>query len=53
MLDPTDPYPTGYVLPDTWGASGATSQQGTLRRCVRLSKCASDSALHLAISLMI
>ena len=19
MLDPTDPYPTGYVLADTWG----------------------------------
>ena len=26
MLDPTDPYPTGYVLPDTWGVSGTTSQ---------------------------
>ena len=26
MLDPTDPYPTGYVLTDTWGVSGTTSQ---------------------------
>jgi proline racemase len=26
MLDPTDPYPTGYLLPDTWGVSGTTSQ---------------------------
>ena len=26
MLDPTDPYPTGCVLPDTWGVSGTTSQ---------------------------
>ena len=26
MLDPTDPYPTGYVLADTWGVSGTTSQ---------------------------
>jgi proline racemase len=26
MLDPGDPYPTGYVLADTWGVSGTTSQ---------------------------
>ena len=26
MLDPTDPYPTGNVLADTWGVSGTTSQ---------------------------
>jgi proline racemase len=26
MLDPSDPYPTGYVLADTWGVSGTTSQ---------------------------
>ena len=26
MLDPTDSYPTGYVLADTWGVSGTTSQ---------------------------
>ena len=25
-LDPTDPYPTGYVLSDTWGVSTATKQ---------------------------
>ena len=42
MLDPTNPYPTGYVLPETWGVSGTTSQQRTLRRCVLRSKCASD-----------
>ncbi len=42
MLDPTDPYPTGYVLPDTWGVSGTTSQQLTLRRCVFRSKCACE-----------
>lgn len=26
MLDPTDPFQTGYVLTDTWGVSGSTSQ---------------------------
>jgi proline racemase len=26
QLDPTDPYPTGYVLSDTWGVSTATTQ---------------------------
>ncbi len=26
FLDPTDPYPQGYVLSDTWGASTATKQ---------------------------
>jgi proline racemase len=25
-LDPTDPYPTGYVLSDTWGVSTSTKQ---------------------------
>jgi trans-L-3-hydroxyproline dehydratase len=26
MLDPSDPYPMGYVLADTWGVSGTTAQ---------------------------
>jgi proline racemase len=26
MLDPSDPYPTGYVLADTLGVSGTTAQ---------------------------
>lgn len=26
FVDPTDPYPTGYVLSDTWGLSTMTSQ---------------------------
>jgi proline racemase len=26
MLDPSDPYPTGYAMADTWGVSGTTSQ---------------------------
>lgn len=26
LLDPTDPYPEGYVLSDTWGVSTATKQ---------------------------
>jgi proline racemase len=26
MLDPSDPYQTGYVLADTWGVSGTTAQ---------------------------
>ncbi len=26
LLDPEDPWPTGYVLPDTWGVSGQTRQ---------------------------
>jgi proline racemase len=26
MLDPSDPYPTGYALADTWGVSGTTAQ---------------------------
>jgi proline racemase len=26
MVDPTDPYPAGYVLSDTWGVSGRTAQ---------------------------
>jgi len=25
-VDPTDPYPSGYVLPDTWGVTGTTTQ---------------------------
>jgi proline racemase len=26
LVDPTDPYPAGYVLSDTWGVTGTTSQ---------------------------
>ena len=26
MVDPTDPYPDGYVLSDTWGVTGTTAQ---------------------------
>jgi proline racemase len=26
MVDPTDPYPAGYVLADTWGVTGTTAQ---------------------------
>ena len=26
MLDPTDPWPEGYVLADTWGVTGTTTQ---------------------------
>jgi proline racemase len=26
MLDPTDPYPEGYALADTWGVTGTTAQ---------------------------
>jgi proline racemase len=26
LLDPDDPWPEGYVLPDTWGVTGRTSQ---------------------------
>jgi proline racemase len=26
LLDPSDPYPEGYVLPDTWGVTGTTTQ---------------------------
>ena len=26
MVDPSDPYPEGYVLSDTWGVSGTTAQ---------------------------
>jgi len=26
MLDPTDPYPAGYALADTWGVTGTTTQ---------------------------
>ena len=25
-VDPTDPYPSGYVLADTWGVTGTTAQ---------------------------
>jgi trans-L-3-hydroxyproline dehydratase len=25
-LDPTDPFPEGYVLSDTWGVSGLDTQ---------------------------
>ncbi|HUZ65043.1 MAG TPA: proline racemase family protein [Acetobacteraceae bacterium] len=27
MLDPSDPYPAGYVVADTWGAGAAMTQQ--------------------------
>jgi len=26
MLDPTDPWPEGYVLADTWGVTGTITQ---------------------------
>ena len=26
MVDPTDPYPAGYVLAETWGVTGTTAQ---------------------------
>lgn len=26
LLDPTDPYPVGYVVPDTWGVTGSVTQ---------------------------
>ena len=26
VVDPTDPFPEGYVLPDTWGVSGLDTQ---------------------------
>ena len=26
VLDASDPYPQGYVVADTWGSSGQTSQ---------------------------
>ena len=26
VLDPTDPFPEGYVLADTWGVSGLDTQ---------------------------
>ena len=26
LLDPDDPYPAGYLLPDTWGVTGKTTQ---------------------------
>jgi proline racemase len=26
LLDPEDPYPEGYLLPDSWGVTGTTSQ---------------------------
>ena len=25
-VDPDDPFPEGYVLPDTWGVSGLDAQ---------------------------
>ncbi len=28
LLDPEDPWPEGYVLPDTWGVTGETTQSG-------------------------
>jgi proline racemase len=26
FVDPTDPFPEGYLLPDTWGVSGLDRQ---------------------------
>jgi proline racemase len=26
MLDPSDPFPEGYLVADTWGVSGADTQ---------------------------
>jgi len=26
MVDPSDPFPEGYLLSDTWGVSGLDSQ---------------------------
>ena len=26
LVDPTDPFPEGYVLADTWGVSGLDTQ---------------------------
>jgi proline racemase len=26
LVDPTDPFPEGYVLADTWGVSGMDTQ---------------------------
>jgi proline racemase len=26
LVDPTDPFPEGYLLPDTWGVSGLDTQ---------------------------
>jgi proline racemase len=26
LVDPTDPYPEGYLLSDTWGVSGLDTQ---------------------------
>ena len=26
FLDPTDPFPEGYVMSDTWGVTGITEQ---------------------------
>ena len=28
MVDPTDPFPEGYILSDTWGVSGQDTQSG-------------------------
>ena len=25
-VDPTDPFPEGYLVPDTWGVSGSDTQ---------------------------
>jgi proline racemase len=31
LIDPTDPFPEGYLLSDTWGVSGLDTQSGTTR----------------------
>ena len=32
-LDPSDPYPEGYVVADTWGTSGTLTQTRVSCRC--------------------
>jgi proline racemase len=27
MVDPSDPFPEGYLVADTWGVSGADTQE--------------------------
>src|SRR5207249_12218253 len=29
LVDPTDPFPEGYLLSDTWGVSGLDTQNGS------------------------
>ena len=34
QIDPTDPYPEGYVLSDTWGVSTSLKQEGLKWRSI-------------------